>query len=104
MKIRVCLDYERFKNKESAKRNRIKINDRIAGFETEMEIKELVYRVGDNGHTYTPAVFYNETRSQSHFKAMQLFCLDFDRGKITWKEVVERCERFKVPVVFAYET
>ena len=104
MKIRVCLDYERFKNKERAKRNRIKINDRIAGFETKIEIKELVYRVGGNGHTYTPAVFYNETRSQSNFKAMQLFCLDFDRGKITWQEVIERCERFKVPVVFVYET
>ena len=82
MNVNVCLDNERFYNKKSASKAIKTISNRIAGYEVEIPLRNLVYEVGQCGRSFTPAVF-KENRRVSDFKGMQVFCLDFDKGELT---------------------
>lgn len=103
MKVKVCLDYAECKSKREAKKSAAEISKRIAEREIDIELQELVYEVGNNGRSYTPAIF-DGNRDIHSFKAMQIFCLDFDDGNISCEEIIERGKRFELPVVFIYET
>ena len=103
MKVRVCLDNERFQDKNAAKRAIKEINNRIVNCKVEIPLNVLVYEVGQIGGTFTPAVLYKE-RKVSGFQEMQVFCLDFDNGKLTLEDIFERCRKVHLPIVFVYET
>ena len=102
MKIRICLDKSAYKSKPS-KNDIAKISGRIACNEVEDSIEAISEGIGNCGYSFTPATFYNESRKNENFKDQQLFALDFDCG-ISWREVVKRAEKYRIPVAFIYET
>lgn len=62
----------------------------------------LAYRVGVCGFTFAPAVL-NGKRKTENFSEQQLFAIDVD-DKISFKEVKQRADRYRLPVLFAYRT
>lgn len=103
MKVKVCLDYKKYKTKDRAKNDRIEINNRIATMKVDVELQELIDEVGNNGRTFTSAIF-NGKRDTCYFTEMQIFCLDFDKGNLSCEEIIDRGKFFGLPVVFIYET
>lgn len=102
MNINVCLDHERF-NKKPDKRTIAAISNRIAQHDTVVEMEEFSKAVGDQGQSFTPAIFNNHKRSRDNFKEMQLFVLDFDGG-ISYQSVREKCSEFQLDMLFSYKT
>lgn len=77
-----------------------KINNELSA--REIEYTELAYLVGECGCTFSPAV-YNGSRKKENYRSLHHIALDFDNG-ITYREIKERAERFRLPVLFAYKT
>jgi hypothetical protein len=102
MNVRICLDNTVYQAKPTKKQTSI-INNKIASNEVEKDVSELSKYVGEYGHTWTPATFYNNKRSNDNFKCQQLFALDFDSG-IAYKEIIERAQKYHIPITFIYET
>lgn len=103
MNVKVCLDYQKFRTKQDAKKNVRQISERIASLENTIELQELINEVGNNGRTFTPAIF-DGNRDIRNFKEMQIFGLDLDEGNISCEEIIKRGKEFKIPVAFIYET
>lgn len=64
--------------------------------------KELAYEVGERGCTFSPAV-YDGKRRKENYIGQQLIGLDFDNG-VTFAEIKERAEHYRLPILFAYKT
>lgn len=64
--------------------------------------KELAYEVGERGCTFSPAV-YDGKRQKENYIGQQLIGLDFDNG-VTFDEIKERAEHYRLPILFAYKT
>ncbi|MBR7084573.1 MAG: DEAD/DEAH box helicase family protein [Oscillospiraceae bacterium] len=62
----------------------------------------LAHRVGEQGCTFSPTVFTG-TRKNENFAEQQLFAIDVD-DKVTFSEVKERADRYRLPVLFAYRS
>lgn len=62
----------------------------------------LAKRVEKCGCTFTPAVF-NGSRKTENFSEQQLFAIDID-DKVSFKEVKQRADRYRLPVLFTYRT
>lgn len=67
-----------------------------------MDFKELAHEVGECGCTFSPAV-YNGKRRKENYIGQQLIGLDFDTG-VTFTEIKERAEKYRLPILFAYKT
>lgn len=63
---------------------------------------KLAYEVGEYGCTFSPAI-YNGKRRKENFIGQQLIALDFDNG-VTFAEIKERAEHYRLPILFAYKT
>ena len=79
--IEVSLDHEEYTSKPTGNEPG-QISDRI-GKSIELlncpaGYYEFIHKVALYGHTFSPATFNNESRSDKNFKQMQLFALDFD--------------------------
>lgn len=79
-----------------------KINNRITGRVTEIDIGTLAKEVGENKKPFTPALFHGG-RSVENFEQEQVFALDFDDG-ITLEEFLSRAEGYQVSPAFVYAT
>lgn len=64
--------------------------------------KELAYEVGEYGCTFSPAI-YDGKRKKENYIEQQLIGLDFDNG-VTFAEIKECAEHYKLPILFAYKT
>ena len=62
MKVNVSLDTVRYSKKPEGKDQIIAINNRIAGYAVTMELGEFVDKVGNQGYTFCPAVFFGGRR------------------------------------------
>ncbi len=67
-----------------------------------IDFKELAYEVGENGCTFSPAV-YNGRRRKENYIGQQLIGLDFDNG-VTFAEIKDCAEHYRLPILFAYKT
>lgn len=103
MEVKVSLDPIGYKNKPDTKHLISKINNRIAKYPVNIDIEELADKVGNQGHTFCPAIFTEQKRKARDFSTMQIFALDFDCG-ITPEEVKERAEKCMLPVAFMYHS
>lgn len=103
MSVKICLDYEGFKDKPADKRVISRISQRIAGQQGEGTVEEIAELVGGQGHTFCPAVFKNGRRATGEFMEMQLFGIDFDEG-ICYESVKQTCSVYGIPICFSYHT
>ena len=101
MEIKLSLHNIGFKQKPDRKMI-IKITNQIAQCEAVYDIETVADLVGNEGHTFSPAVFRGKRKADC-FQEMQLFALDFDDG-INYKTVEARCEEYDLPIAFAYWT
>lgn len=62
----------------------------------------LAHRVGECGCTFASAVF-NGKRKTENFSKQQLFAIDID-NKVSFNEIKQRADRYRLPVLFAYRT
>lgn len=67
-----------------------------------VDLAEAARLIGDNGHAFLPGHLVGGN-SASNCVGMQVFGLDFDDG-ITFAEIQKRCERYHLPIAFAYHT
>ncbi|MDE5936335.1 MAG: hypothetical protein K2G83_02900, partial [Ruminococcus sp.] len=77
-----------------------KISNRL--YTKSIDFKKLAYEVGERGCTFSPAV-YDGKRRKENFISQQLIALDFDNG-VTFAEIKERAEHYRLPILFAYKT
>ncbi len=101
MEIKLSLHNIGFKQKPD-KKMIVKITNQIAQCEAVYDIETVADLVGNEGHTFSPAVFKGKRKADC-FQEMQLFALDFDDG-INYKTVEARCEEYDLPIAFAYRT
>src|SRR5680860_131240 len=102
LKINLSLDIKSF-TKKPDKEATVKISNRIASKLTNLELEKLPRVVGDLGVSWCPGTFSEGKRRIANFNSQQIFGLDFDDG-ITWEEVKSRADKYRLPIVFAYET
>lgn len=79
-----------------------KINNRITGHITEIDIDTFAEKVGANKRPFTPALFHGG-RKVENFAQEQVYALDFDDG-ITLGEFLSRADRYQVRPAFVYAT
>jgi len=106
LQIKCSLDTVKYESKPCSN-DIMKINQRMAQNSNDYSKYSLPYNklpelIGEKGHTFCGAIF-NGAKQVVNFKAQQMFGLDFDNG-ITFDEVVKRCEKYDLPISFAYET
>lgn len=105
-KIKISLDKQRFQVKPTDK-HAAAISKRIAKQVQELhstdDIAKFVSLVGNQGCTFSPATFVNGIRRREHFEQIQILVLDFDGG-ISYEEVMERADKYQLPVLAVYET
>lgn len=102
MNVTVSLDNQSYKRKP-AKQDITKISGRIATCPCSDDIQELACKIGQEGHTFCPAVFREGKRRADSFAEMQLFALDFDGGA-AFGEIQNQAARYHLPIAFAYST
>lgn len=102
MNVTVSLDYQTYKRKPK-KSDISKLSVRTAASPCSINMEDLAYKVGQEGHTFCPAVFKVGERKADHFAEMQIFALDFDSG-ISFEEIENRAIRYRLPIAFAYHT
>lgn len=108
--IKFSFDGQSFQTKPSDEEIR-RINNRIARSVQKLDPDKLmkkVIKIGNGGHTFSPATFKNGRRSKDNFEQQQLFALDFDnkdpKKRLSFDEVKERARQFEMPILFAYDT
>ena len=98
-KYEVSFNNKRYNSKPSG--NEIgKISNGL--YTKSIEYRKLAYEVGERGCTFSPAV-YNGKRRKQNYIGQQLIGLDFDNG-VTFDEIKERAEHYRLPILFAYKT
>ena len=104
--IKVSFDNQCFQNKPTDK-DAAAINKRIGKNVEVLNSSSGVYsflsKVGEYGHSFSPAIFSDGMKKIDHFLQMQLFVLDFD-GNISYESVFERAKQYDVPILSAYDT
>ena len=73
------------------------VDNRVTG-----ELKDFAHKIGDEGHTFFPALLEGGTKSEN-FVSMRLFVLDFDSG-VSFETIRKRAEENELPILFAYYT
>ena len=105
---RVCLDRVTYRTKpDSGEAGRISARlakkDRVHVISSTEDFNRFAELVGENEGTFSPATYYNESRSVADFEQMQLLTLDFDGG-MSLNEVMDRTSKYNVRPFMAYET
>lgn len=68
-----------------------------------LDIYEFAKKVGEEGRSFTPAVFKGGKRSRENWERQQLFVLDFDGG-LTLEELKERTHTYQLYPAVTYHT
>lgn len=95
------VSFDKKRHSEKPTGNEIgKINNQL--YTQSIAHDKLAYEVGECGCTFSPAI-YNGKRRKENFIGQQLIALDFDNG-VTFAEIKERAEHYRLPILFAYKT
>ncbi len=78
MIVKVCLDSEKFTKKPGDKRVISQISQRIGKEQVTAQTEQIAGLIGEQGHTFCPAIFQDGKRAADRFAEMQLFRIDFD--------------------------
>ena len=78
------------------------INDRIKDNIQNLALEDFVELVGSKGVAFTRAMLKHGTKAEN-FEKQKLLGLDFD-GTIEYSDFKERCEVYRIPVLFTYKT
>lgn len=104
--IKVSLDSESFRTKPTDSevgKMSLRIGKNVKVLNSIKSIQSFVLKVGQQGHSFSPATFSNGLRRVDNFEQMQLLVLDFD-GKISFESVCERAKEHELPMLAAYDT
>lgn len=102
MKVKLSLHNSAFIRKPSGKEI-ARISKEIAKSQCIADIQEIAVKIGEEGHTFCPAVFREGERNEDNVIEMQLFALDFDEEAV-FDDIKERAYQYHLPIAFAYET
>lgn len=104
--VKVSLDKERYDSKptsnEAAKIN-CRIGNSVEVLKCPASVYKFVQKVGQYGHTFSPATFSNGTKKIDDFEQMQMLVLDFDGG-VSYKEIRDRAKQYELPLLAVYDT
>ena len=105
IKLEVALSIDKVSYKRKPEPWEIaKISKRIPLNKKVMEISEAAAMIGNNGHTFTGAVFKNGERNNDNVAGMQLFAIDFDHD-VTYNEIIDIINnKYHLPICFSYYT
>lgn len=101
MNIRIHISKQGYDQKPQKKEIAL-ISRNITEHITTIEISEFAREVGENGKTFTPALF-NGSRRTENFFCQQVFALDFDGG-MTVENFMDRVKLYQVFPAFVYAT
>lgn len=101
MRVRIHLHSKSY-NVKPEKQDIIRINSEITNQITKVGIEEFSRVVGQEGRSFTPAVFEG-SRKRENFIGQQVYALDFDSGFSVW-QFRERAEKYDVKPAFIYHT
>ena len=80
------------------------ISKRLAEASTEeLPWHEACDLIGNKGHAFCVADFYDNKRQKESFKSQQIFALDFD-DDCDFNKIFNDAERYGLPIALAYET
>ena len=106
-KILATVDDKGYTEKPKDQEEIKKLNNRIGMQARCIDFTEFMDMVGNQGHTFCPAIFESNgkyaPRRKDTFLCQQIFALDFDEG-ITYEEVLQRAFKYKIPPAFIYKT
>ncbi|MCL2619874.1 MAG: hypothetical protein FWD97_02925 [Defluviitaleaceae bacterium] len=102
---KICLDHKQYTSKPEGYEAG-EISNRIASqikYLKRSNLTSVITNIGAKGQTFCPSTFKNQSRKKENFEQTRFFVLDFDGG-LTLQEVINRAERYDLPMLFAYET
>lgn len=102
MTIKVCLHHVSYDEKPD-KQEISNISKQIAKDRFSGSLRDIAETVGNEGRSFTPAIFSGDRRKADEMKEIQLFALDFDEGT-TYEAVKTKADRYHLPIAFAYQT
>lgn len=102
MSFKVSIYSESIKGIAKSDVNTKKICKLIANYRYDISLLQLAEYI-EKQYVWCPATFKGNRKCQDKLDSIQLFALDFDGG-ISYDDVVQRAEKFKLPVALSYET
>ena len=102
MSFKVSIYSESIKGMAKSDVNTKKICRLIANHRYDISLLQLAEYI-ENQYVWCPATFKGNRKCQDELDSIQLFALDFDGG-ISYDDVIQRAEKFKLPVALSYET
>lgn len=100
--MEINIDKNYYTNKEVAHKYMGMMSNVVGGNKVDLELSEIIKRVGKKGYTFTRAIVNGGTKSECFVKQLFLV-LDFD-DKIKLEEFKNRCVEYKIPFLFTYKT
>ena len=100
--MNINVDKYYYTSKEEAKKHMGMMSNVVSNNIIDLDLNEIVKRVGKKGCTFTRAVVDGGT-GDDRFVQQRFLVLDFD-GTIEMEEFRKRCEEYRVPFLFTYKT
>ena len=98
----INIDKNYYTSKEEAKKHMGMMSNVVSNNIVDLDLSEIVKRVGKKGCTFTRAIVNGATRDE-RFVQQRFLVLDFD-GTIEMEVFKKRCEEYRVPFLFTYKT
>lgn len=100
--MEINIDRNYYTNKEVAHKYMGMMSNVVGGNKVDLELSEIIKRVGKKGYTFTRAIVNGGTKSECFVKQLFLV-LDFD-DDIRLEEFKKRCVEYRIPFLFTYKT
>lgn len=100
--VHLMLDHVPFSRKPT-KPETARISIRIEKAAQELSLGDLAVKVGQEGHSFVPALLNGQGRKSELWVSQQVFCLDFDET-IPLEEFEDKCTEFGMFPAFIYTT
>lgn len=100
--MEINIDKIYYTNKEVAHNHMGIMSNVVGGNKVDLELSEIIKRVGKKGYTFTRAIVNGGTKSVCFVKQLFLV-LDFD-DDIRLEEFKNRCVEYRIPFLFTYKT
>lgn len=98
----INIDKKYYTSKEEAKKHMGMMSNVVSNNIVDLDLSEIIKRVGKKGCTFTRAIVDGATRDERFVRQIFLV-LDFD-GTIEMGVFRQRCEEYRVPFLFTYKT
>lgn len=101
-KVKIHMEDQARKEKPRDNKEIGRISNDVVKRTVELDIKTFAKEAGENGKTYTPAIFSGKRKAE-FFIYQEIFALDFDNS-ITVDEFLQKSEKYGIHPSFIYET